>query len=180
MVGQGAIIAAGALDYPAEYLAMTKDIITQLGISKVMNLTSTYDHRIIQGAESGLFLKRVHELLIGEDAFYDNIFEDLRVPARPMYWRRDINPEDFVGLNNLEETEKQAKMIQLINMYRVRGHLIATLDPLKPEVKYHPELDPATYGFTVWDLDRVFITAGLGGMRTATLREILDVLEKTY
>ncbi|HEY3251433.1 MAG TPA: multifunctional oxoglutarate decarboxylase/oxoglutarate dehydrogenase thiamine pyrophosphate-binding subunit/dihydrolipoyllysine-residue succinyltransferase subunit, partial [Ignavibacteria bacterium] len=180
MVGQGAIIATGALDYPAEYQAMTKDIIIKLGISKVMNITSTYDHRIIQGAESGLFLKRIHELLIGKDEFYEKIFEDLNIPARPMYWRIDKNPEDFVGINNLEEIEKQAKAIQLINMYRVRGHLIANLDPLKPAVKYHPELDPATYNFTVWDLDRGFITGGLAGLRTATLREILDVLEKTY
>ncbi len=180
MPGQGAIIATGAIDYPAEYLAMTRDIIINLGISKVMNITSTYDHRIIQGAESGLFLKTIHELLIGKEGFYEELFEDLDIPARPMYWRIDTNPEDFGGIDNLEEVEKQAKMIQLINMYRVRGHLIANLDPLKPQVKYHPELDPATYGFTVWDLDREFITAGLAGLRTATLREILEVLEKTY
>ena len=72
MVGQGAIIATGALDYPAEYQAVTKDIITMLGISKVMNITSTYDHRIIQGAESGMFLQKMHKLLIGEDSFYKN------------------------------------------------------------------------------------------------------------
>lgn len=180
MVGQGAIIATGALDYPAEYLAMSKEMLTKFGISKVMNITSTYDHRVIQGAESGFFLKRIHELLIGNDKFYDSIFSDLNIPARPMYWRIDKNPDDFVGINNLEEIEKQAKMIQLINMYRVRGHLLANLDPLKKVVKYHPELDPATYGFTVWDLDREFITGGLAGLRTATLREVLDTLEKTY
>src|SRR4030095_10542017 len=172
MSGQGAIIATGALDYPAEYQAVTKDIITSLGISKVMNITSTYDHRIIQGAESGLFLQRLHQLLIGEDGFYDEIFNDLGILQKPVLWKADYNPEDFGGIDNLEEIEKQAKAIQLINMYRVRGNLLANLDPLKPVAHYHPELDPSTYGFTVWDYDREFITAGLAGLRTATLRDI--------
>ncbi|MBZ0201846.1 MAG: multifunctional oxoglutarate decarboxylase/oxoglutarate dehydrogenase thiamine pyrophosphate-binding subunit/dihydrolipoyllysine-residue succinyltransferase subunit [Ignavibacteria bacterium] len=180
MTGQGAIIATGALDYPAEYMAVTKDIITSLGISKVMNITSTYDHRIIQGAESGMFLQKMHKLLIGEDGFYDEIFNDLAMPVKPVLWKVDYNPEDFGGIDNLEEIEKQAKAIQFINMYRVRGHLLANLDPLKPTPKYHPELDPSTYGFTVWDYDREFITARLAGLRTATLREILNILQKTY
>jgi 2-oxoglutarate decarboxylase len=180
MLGQGAIIATGALDYPAEYQAVTRDTITRLGISKVMNITSTYDHRIIQGAESGLFLQKMHKLLIGEEGFYDRIFSDLGMPVKPVMWKTDNNPETLDGIDNLEEIEKQAKAIQLINMYRVRGHLLANLDPLKPLAKYHPELDPNTYGFTVWDYDRQFITPRLAGLRTATLRDILDILQKTY
>lgn len=180
MLGQGAIIASGALDYPAEYLAVDPELISKLGISKIMTLTSTYDHRIIQGAESGLFLQKMHKLLIGEENFYDEVFNDLKIPQKPVLWRADDNPDDFVSINNLEEIEKQARAIQLINMYRVRGHLLANLDPLKPTAKYHPELDPATFGFTVWDYDREFITAGLAGLRTATLRQILDILQKTY
>ncbi len=180
LTGQGAIIAAGAVDYPAEYQAVTGELIAKLGISKVITITSTYDHRIIQGAESGMFLKKLHELLIGEENFYDEIFEDLQLPVKPVKWRHDNNPEDLDGISNLNEMEKQAKAIQLINMFRVRGHLLANLDPLVHKAQYHEELDPANYGFTVWDYDRTFISDGLAGLRTATLREILDVLYQTY
>jgi 2-oxoglutarate decarboxylase len=180
MVGQGAIVAAGALEYPAEFQAVTSDLIAKMGISKVLNLTSTYDHRIIQGAESGMFLKKIHELLIGEENFYDGIFEDLKLPVSPVRWKLDKAPEDWERLSNIEELEKQTHAIQLINMFRVRGHLLANLDPLKQKAQYHPELDPTNYGFTVWDYDRVFISDGLAGKRIATLREILDVLYQTY
>ena len=61
MSGQSAIIANGAIEYPAEYQAMTAAVLSQLGISKILTLTSTYDHRLIQGAESGLFLAKIHE-----------------------------------------------------------------------------------------------------------------------
>ena len=74
MAGQGAIIATGAIEYPPEYAAMTEEALSQLGISKVFTITSTYDHRIIQGAESGLFLAYIHELLLGQHNFYDEIF----------------------------------------------------------------------------------------------------------
>jgi len=181
MIGQGAIIATGAIQYPAEYQAMSQETISALGISKVMNITSTYDHRIIQGAESGLFLKEVHELLLGKDNFYNEIFSDLSIPLRPVEWMTDYQPGAFAhGNSNTEEIEKQARVLQLINLYRVRGHLIANLDPLGTQTTYHPELDPATYKFTLWDLDRKFITGGFAGMQTATLREILENLQKTY
>ncbi|MCX6165515.1 MAG: multifunctional oxoglutarate decarboxylase/oxoglutarate dehydrogenase thiamine pyrophosphate-binding subunit/dihydrolipoyllysine-residue succinyltransferase subunit [Ignavibacteriae bacterium] len=180
MVGQGAIIATGSIDYPSGFQGATKEVISKLGISKIMNITSTYDHRIIQGAESGLFLKRMNELLIGEDNFYENIFEDLKIPTKPVEWKPDNNPEDFSGISNLKEIEKQAKAIQLINMFRVRGHLLSNLDPLNPKAQYHKELDPTFYGFTVWDYNREFITDGLGGFRTAKMRDILDMLHQTY
>ncbi len=181
MVGQGAIIATGAIQYPAEYQAMSQSTISALGISKAMNITSTYDHRIIQGAESGLFLKEVHELLLGADNFYDEIFRDLNVPLRPVEWMTDYQPGTFNGGGtSTEEIEKQARVLQLINLYRVRGHLIANLDPLGSKTTYHPELDPATYKFTLWDLDRKFITGGFSGMNNTTLREILQWLQKTY
>ena len=180
MVGQGAIIAVGAIQYSAEYQAMSPSTISTLGVSKVMTITSTYDHRIIQGAESGMFLKQIHELLLGKDDFYEEIFEALRIPLKPLTWETDYQPGIFEGSANKEEVEKQARVLQLINYYRVRGHLVANLDPLGSKIPYHAELDPATFNLTIWDFDRNFITGGFGGAPTSTLREILDTLQKTY
>ncbi|MBV6477468.1 MAG: Multifunctional 2-oxoglutarate metabolism enzyme [Ignavibacteria bacterium] len=180
MLGQGAIIATGAIDYPPEYQAVTSELITRIGMSKIMNITSTYDHRIIQGAESGLFLQKINGLLRGDNNFYEEIFRDLEIPLTPVKWFADKSTDDFGKVENIDEIERQAKAIQLINMFRVRGHLLAHLDPLYLRVQYHPELDPSNYGFTVWDYDREFITDGLAGLRTATLRKILDILYQTY
>lgn len=180
MVGQGTIIATGAIQYNAEYQAMSQTTISTLGISKTMNITSTYDHRIIQGAESGLFLKTINDLLLGQDDFYDDIFESLKLPFKPLRWQTDYQPGIFETTANTEEIVKQAKVLQLINLFRVRGHLIADLDPLGSKTQYHAELDPASYNLTIWDLDRHFITGGFGNLNTATLREILNILEKTY
>jgi len=180
MPGQGAIIATGALDYPAEYRSMAPRTLSLLGISKVMTVTSTYDHRIIQGAESGLFLSRMEELLKGEDGFYERIFDDLKLPHRPVRWEVDAAPGLIGPSGSREEVEKEAKVLQLIHAYRVRGHLVADLDPLDRQRAPHKDLDPATYGLTLWDLDREFITNGLSGLERATLREILEVLRDTY
>jgi multifunctional 2-oxoglutarate metabolism enzyme len=180
MIGQGAIIATGAIQYSAEYQAMSPSTISALGVSKVMNITSTYDHRIIQGAESGLFLKEINDLILGKDEFYEEIFRVLKIPQRPIQWESDYQPGGFDKSTNAEEVVKQAKVLQLINLYRVRGHLVADLDPLGSQVHYHPELDPSSFNLTVWDLDRYFITGGFGGLKVATLREILNILQKTY
>ena len=180
MPGQGVIVATGALDYPAEYKSMAPRTLGLLGISKVMTVTSTYDHRIIQGAESGLFLARMEELLKGEDGFYDRVFADLGLPHRPVKWEMDANPGLFGTPGGREEVEKQTKVLQLIHNYRVRGHLVADLDPLDRARAPHRDLDPATYGLTLWDLDREFLTGGLSGEDKGTLREILDTLRETY
>ncbi len=180
MVGQGTIIATGAIQFNAEYQAMSPTTISTLGISKVMNISSTYDHRIIQGAESGMFLKEINDLLLGMNDFYDEIFETLKLPSKPLRWQTDYQPGIFETSGNTEEIVKQAKVLQLINLYRVRGHLIADLDPLGSKTQYHAELDPSSYNLTIWDLDRHFITGGFGNLNTATLREILNMLEKTY
>jgi 2-oxoglutarate dehydrogenase E1 component len=181
MAGQSAIIATGAIEYPAEYHAMTPAALSRLGISKVVNISSTYDHRVIQGAESGSFLARVHALLLGEDDFYTSIFRDLGIAYQPMRWSQDYNPSLLGRFDAREEVGKEARVLELINAYRVRGHLIADTDPLDAlPVQYHPELDIETYGLTIWDLDREFITGGLGGKESATLREILDILRRAY
>jgi 2-oxoglutarate dehydrogenase E1 component len=181
MAGQSAIIATGAIEYPAEYHAMTPQALSLLGISKVVNVSSTYDHRVIQGAESGAFLAHVHELLLGEHDFYIRIFRDLGIPHQPMRWARDFNPALLGRYDAREEVSKEARVLELINAYRVRGHLIADIDPLHAlPIQYHPELDIETYGLTIWDLDREFITGGLGGKESAGLREILDILRRAY
>ena len=177
MPSQGVIVGVGAIDYPAEWRGADPVLLAELGASKVVTVTSTYDHRIIQGAESGLFLKRVEELLLGADEFYDEIFMSLGVPYEAVRWRRDVNPIDR------EQTmlEKQMAVATLIRVYRVRGHLIADLDPLRwKEPQMAPELDPATYGLTIWDLDREFLTGGLAGQDKLALSEILRVLRDAY
>lgn len=180
MAGQSAIIATGSIDYPAEYQAMTAAALSQLGISKIITLTNTYDHRVIQGAESGLFLARIHELLIGKHGFYDEIFRDLEIGYPPMRWAEDFNPSLLGGDRFSEQTEKQANVLQLINAYRTRGHLLADIDPLNMTRHHSEELELETFGLTIWDLDREFITGGLHGEKTATLRRILEILQSAY
>ena len=181
MAGQSVIIATGAIEYPAEYHAMTPAALSQLGISKTMTISSTYDHRVIQGAESGAFLAHVHQLLLGQHEFYDAIFRELEIANPPLRWSQDRNPALLGGDRTQEQIVKQARVLELINAYRVRGHLIADIDPLHAiPVQYHPELDIETYGLTIWDLDREFITGGLAGRESAPLREILDILRRAY
>src|SRR6266508_2953908 len=127
IAGQSAIIGVGAIDYPAEYQGADPQSLAEMGVGKVVTLTSTYDHRVIQRAESGEFLARMHRLLLGEDDFYVALFASMTVPYVPVRWRTDHR----TGEDALEAVEKQARVLQLINMYRVRGHLIANLDPLK-------------------------------------------------
>jgi len=181
MAGQSIIVATGAIEYPAEYQAMAPEALSQLGISKAITISSTYDHRVIQGAESGAFLARVHELLVGKHKFYEGMFADLGIPHPPLRWGIDRNPFFLGGDQTYAQTARQAGVMELINAYRVRGHLIADIDPLHAmPVLYHPELDIETYNLTIWDLDRTFITGGLGGTETGTLREILDILRRAY
>jgi multifunctional 2-oxoglutarate metabolism enzyme len=177
MAGQSAIIGVGAIDFPAEYQGADPDTLADMGIGKVITLTSTYDHRVIQGAESGEFLATMHRLLLGENDFYTDLFRAMTVPYVPVQWHKDEKPTP----DSLESIEKQASVLQLINLYRVRGHLIANLDPLKAKPpQMHPELDPASYGFTIWDLERRFATGGLAGERELPLGEILHILRDAY
>lgn len=174
MRGQGAIIGAGALEYPAEFQGASEKTLNELAIGKTITLTSTYDHRVIQGAGSGEFLKKVHELLIGQRGFYDDIFAALRIPYAPIHWAADIS------VDVSERIDKSARVQELINSFRVRGHLMADIDPLEYVQRTHPDLEIESHGLTFWDLDREFVTGGLGAKRVAKLRDILGVLRDSY
>ena len=169
--GQGAIIGVGAMQYPAHFEGTSEETLVKLGISKIMTLTSTYDHRIIQGAESGEYLKRIHELLLGEDGFYDDIFTSLRLPYEPVRWVSDI-PEG--------EIDKTARVLELIDAYRMRGHLMADTDPLNYRQRRHEDLDVLSHGLTLWDLDREFAVGGFAGQQKMKLRDVLGVLRDSY
>ena len=173
MKGQGAIVGAGAMEYPAEFQGASDEQIAELGVGKLMTLTSTYDHRIIQGAESGDFLRTIHELLL-DDAFYDEIFTAFHIPYEPVRWRRDI-PAGLV--------DKSTRVLELIAAYRSRGHLMADIDPLKMDSDArasHPDLDVLTYGLTLWDLDRTFRVGGFHGQERMKLRDVLSILRDAY
>ncbi len=177
MPGQSVIVGVGSIGYPAEYEGSDPRMLADLGVGKVVTVTSTYDHRIIQGAESGQFLARIHRLLVGDDGFYEAVFASLGVPYVPVRWNADSNSLD----REVNAASKQVKVQTLVTMYRERGHLIADLDPLRlipPGT--HEEIDPASYGLTIWDLDREFITDGLAGQETMKLSEMLRVLRDAY
>jgi 2-oxoglutarate dehydrogenase E1 component len=174
MTGQGTIIGVGAMEYPAEFAGMCDDDLAQRAISKTITLTSTYDHRVIQGAQSGDFLRRMHQLLLGEDGFYDEIFAALRIPYEPVRWVRDVSRR------HEGEIDKDARVLELIHSYRVRGHLMADTDPLEYRVRKHPDLDILEHGLTLWDLDRTFPVGGFAGQPVMALRDILGVLRDSY
>ena len=145
------------MEFPPEYQGASEETLTRNAVSKIMTLTSTYDHRVIQGAQSGEFLKRVHGLLLGEDGFYDEIFRALRIPYEPIRWSTDIST------SHDDEISKQARILELIHAYRVRGHMMADTDPLEYQQRSHPDLEIESHGLTLWDLDREFATGSFGG-----------------
>ncbi|MDG9702282.1 multifunctional oxoglutarate decarboxylase/oxoglutarate dehydrogenase thiamine pyrophosphate-binding subunit/dihydrolipoyllysine-residue succinyltransferase subunit [Streptomyces sp. DH37] len=174
MPGQGLILGVGAMEYPAEFQGTSQDTLNKLGVSKVMTLTSTYDHRVIQGAASGEFLRIVHQLLLGENDFYDEIFEALRIPYEPVRWLRDID------VSHDDDVTKAARVFDLIHSYRVRGHVMADTDPLEYKQRKHPDLDITEHGLTLWDLEREFAVGGFAGKSLMKLRDILGVLRDSY
>lgn len=172
--GQGCIVGVGSLDFPAEFQGMSEDQLAELGVGKVLTLTSTYDHRVIQGAGSGEFLKIINELLLGERNFYEEIFADLRIPYTPVAWVNDFQ------WDLADQSGKNTRIQELINAYRVRGHLLADIEPLEYVQRWHPDLDVRNYGLSLWDLDRTFKTGGFGGRVKAKFRNILGILRDTY
>ncbi|MFF5154787.1 multifunctional oxoglutarate decarboxylase/oxoglutarate dehydrogenase thiamine pyrophosphate-binding subunit/dihydrolipoyllysine-residue succinyltransferase subunit [Streptomyces sp. NPDC000348] len=174
MPGQSVIMGVGSMDYPAEFQGTSQDTLNKLGISKVMTLTSTYDHRVIQGAASGEFLRAVANLLLGEKNFYDEIFEALRIPYEPVRWLKDIDA------SHDDDVTKAARVFELIHSYRVRGHVMADTDPLEYRQRKHPDLDIVEHGLTLWDLEREFAVGGFAGKSLMKLRDILGVLRDSY
>ncbi|MGW3814289.1 multifunctional oxoglutarate decarboxylase/oxoglutarate dehydrogenase thiamine pyrophosphate-binding subunit/dihydrolipoyllysine-residue succinyltransferase subunit [Streptomyces sp. NPDC005046] len=174
MPGQSVIMGVGSMDYPAEFQGTSQDTLNKLGIAKVMTLTSTYDHRVIQGAASGEFLRVVANSLLGETGFYDEIFESLRIPYEPVRWLKDIDA------SHDDDVTKAARVFELIHSYRVRGHVMADTDPLEYKQRKHPDLDITEHGLTLWDLEREFAVGGFAGKSLMKLRDILGVLRDSY
>ncbi len=173
--GSGAIIGVGSMDYPAEFAGASADRLAELGVGRLVTLTSTYDHRVIQGAESGEYLRTIGQL-INDDTFWDELFESMGVPYQPFRWAQDT-PSNGV--------DKNTRVMQLIEAYRSRGHLLANVNPLgweQPRLASpsHADLELSTHGLSIWDLDRTFNVAGFGGKETMTLREVLSRLRNAY
>ncbi|MDR2567320.1 MAG: multifunctional oxoglutarate decarboxylase/oxoglutarate dehydrogenase thiamine pyrophosphate-binding subunit/dihydrolipoyllysine-residue succinyltransferase subunit [Bifidobacteriaceae bacterium] len=171
MPGQSVIVGVGAMEYPAEFQGTAQANLSDWGISKLLTLTSTYDHRVIQGAQSGEFLRLMHRKLLGEDGFYDRIFASLRIPYEPIRWEQDTRvPFD----------QKTSAVTRLIHGYRVRGHMAADIDPLAYRQRGHEDLLLSSYGLTIWDMERVFNVGGFGGRETMKLADIIQLARDTY
>ncbi|MHB2001202.1 MAG: multifunctional oxoglutarate decarboxylase/oxoglutarate dehydrogenase thiamine pyrophosphate-binding subunit/dihydrolipoyllysine-residue succinyltransferase subunit [Solirubrobacteraceae bacterium] len=157
MAGQGTIVATGSIGYPVGLAHIGK----ALGAEQVMTMTSTYDHRVIQGAESGRFLATIEQHLQGEHDFYEGVFAALRaslgaVPERPAPQAGDaagaVAPAPVApGTGTADERLLQAVHAASTLLERVRshGHLAAHLDPLGSEPVGDPQLDPEAAGLTV-------------------------------
>ena len=174
MNGQGLIVGVGSMTYPAEFQGTADEQLARLGVSKVVHIGSTYDHRVIQGATSGRFLRLMENKLLGLDGFYDRVYVSLRVPYTPIVWEKDVEYDAE------RELGKPARIAELIHAYRSRGHLIADTDPLSFHLRRHPDLEISSYGLTLWDLDRSFPTGGFAATSHLTLREILGQLRDAY
>ena len=189
LAGQGAILATGAIGYPPGFQSASEPALRQLGVSKVMQMTSTYDHRVIQGAQSGEYLRRVDQLLQGADAFYETIFSQLGLTAKALesprsgeatFTDKALAFDDKVAGQSDEMLRAVAAAMAIVSGYRTHGHLAAHLDPLGSEPVGDPKLDPASYGLTPTlqaaipaSVLRVFVPG-------ATLADVLPKLRETY
>ena len=165
MPGQGTIVAAGA--------------IRQGGSHRVMTISSTYDHRVIQGAESGAFLRTIEHLLGGGERFYDEVFASLNA-GQPGAWAAAPEPTTPSAAASVDELRHVAAAMALVEAYRGFGHLAAHLDPLGGDPPGEPALDPRSHGLTAEIMDR--IPADVLGCHVPgeTLSEILPELASTY
>ena len=193
MAGQGAIIATGAIAYPPGFAHASRSTLEQLGVEKVMTMTSTYDHRVIQGAQSGEFLRRVDELLSGAGDFYETIFAEMGLSAgvRPASTnaasaasgeppRTEPMTAEVAGLPSEEMLRAIAAGMAIVSAYRRHGHLAATLDPLGSQPPGDPSLDPTTYGLTPSMLAAIPASVLRVKVPGNTLADVLPELRKTY
>ena len=187
MKGQGTIVATGAIGYPPEFTTIAESGLRQLGVSKVMTMTSTYDHRVIQGAESGEFLRRIDELLAGADGFYESVFESMKLvppagisePARAVA----AASEAVVATPTTAEAEllrAVAAGMALVAAYRSHGHLAARLDPLGSAPSGDPSLDPVNHGLTPQMMEAVPAAVLRVRVPGENLAEALTHLRETY
>jgi 2-oxoglutarate dehydrogenase E1 component len=189
MSGQSAIIATGSIAYPAEWAHAAPDRIRQLGVSKVMTLTSTYDHRVIQGAESGAFLRRIEQLLQGEDGFYEAIAVNLGVDAAVVTAAHPTSasapplgaPAPASATQPDEELlEAVQAATSLLKAYRTHGHLAARIDPLGGEPQGDPALQPENLNLTPELMARIPASILRIGVPGETLLEALPRMREAY
>jgi 2-oxoglutarate decarboxylase len=183
MVGQGTIVATGAIGYPPGLQAIGEAV----GAEKVMTMTSTYDHRIIQGAESGRFLQVVEAYLQGENGFYDGVFASLGAqlgppPAPPEPTLAPAPAPAAAPAAAPDEQMLQAVQAatSLLKAHRTHGHLAARLDPLGTEPEGDPALEPETVGLTPEIMARIPAKILRIYVPGATLAEALPHLHETY
>ncbi|HEX5525716.1 MAG TPA: multifunctional oxoglutarate decarboxylase/oxoglutarate dehydrogenase thiamine pyrophosphate-binding subunit/dihydrolipoyllysine-residue succinyltransferase subunit [Solirubrobacterales bacterium] len=192
--GQSAIIATGSIAYPPEWSHASPERLKQLGVSKVMTLTSTYDHRVIQGAESGAFLRRVEQLLQGEDEFYEAVAADLGLEtgaitnahpasasAPPLgSGAPSVEPTTAPGEIDEELLQAVQAATSLLKAYRTHGHLAAQLDPLGSEPKGDPALQPENVNLTPELMSRIPASILRIGVPGETLLEALPRMRDAY
>ncbi len=188
MTGQGTIVATGSIGYPPGLGAIGQ----MIGAEKVMTMTSTYDHRVIQGAESGQFLQVVEAYLQGEHGFYEAVFQDLAAelgdvpqapaPAAAAAAQRDTPTTTAAPSGPPDEALLQAVQaaVSLIKAHRMHGHLAAKLDPLQSEPEGDPALDPEPLGLTPEVMAQIPARILRVGVPGATLADALPHLRETY
>ncbi len=183
MAGQGSIIAVGAIGYPAEFSGVAEERLREFGISKVMTITSTYDHRIIQGAESGAFLATVDHLLQGDAGFYDLVEESLQLSA-VSYQLVKSTPaakrEESPGPVAPDMLYHVAAAMALVKAFRMHGHLAAHLDPLGTPPIGDPALNPGPLGLTPDVMAAIPSKVLRIAVPGRTLSESLPYLQATY
>ncbi|HEV7845246.1 MAG TPA: multifunctional oxoglutarate decarboxylase/oxoglutarate dehydrogenase thiamine pyrophosphate-binding subunit/dihydrolipoyllysine-residue succinyltransferase subunit, partial [Thermoleophilaceae bacterium] len=184
MPGQGTIVATGAIGYPPGLTAADPAKLAELGVQKVMTMTSTYDHRVIQGAESGAFLRRIDQLLQGEDGFYETVFDAIGAPAPadapPVTAAEPVPAVTAPAATDAALLQAVQAATSLVKAHRMHGHLAARLDPLGSEPVGDPALEPATVGLNDELMRRIPASVLRVAVPGDTFADALPQLRQTY